>query len=917
MLRFVFRSVACFFVVIVFMSSDSTAQTFLRTEGKQILDEDDNPVLLRGMGLGGWMVQEGYMLQTAEFASPQHEIRKRIVDVVGEEGADEFYEGWLNNHVRKADIDSLKSWGFNSVRLPMHYNLFTLPIEEEPIEGQNTWLGKGFELTDNLIDWCRDNNMYVILDLHAAPGGQGMDSGISDYDPTKPSLWESAENRSKTVALWRRIAERYKDEPVVAGYDLLNEVNWNLPGGSLLRSLYGQITDAIREVDTKHIIFIEGNWFANDFTGLTPPWDDNMVYSPHKYWSINDQGSIQWVLDLRNTYNIPLYLGESGENSNVWFRDAIELLESNDIGWAWWPMKKIESIAGPLSVNKSFGYESLLNYWKGEGPKPNETSAMATLMQLTEDLKIERCTYQKDVVDAMFRQITTSETKPYVVNEIPGIVYATDFDMGTQGYAYFDEEVATYHVTTSNFTAWNNGWAYRNDGVDIETSQDFQNSNGFNVGWTGKDEWMLYTMDVKEDGVYDINLRTAGGEFGGKIRFSDNGVDLSPSTFVPYSGGYQDWETTVIEDVVLTQGEHKIKCHIDDSGFNLGSFEFVKISEINEVETKYVSGEIREKDEILIYINKELDTNSDVNVSDFAVLVNGGMITPANAVIDDDEARVIKLELGLDLTFDQVIRVSYSGNSILALDGTNLSTFTLEEIRNNLPNFVSLPAKIEAEDYVFQLGIQLENTTDTGGGQNIGFLDVNDFADYRVYVPESGRYQVSFRTAAESQIGEVRLDFLNEFNGSIANNTTSFSSTGGWQNWATTIDEIDIPEGYYTMRMTITKPLFNMNWMEFTFLSSTENEISIDEVTVYPNPGTGLFYLSSDVSYSKGLMIQVHDVNGRLVYQRKVNSQAELSALEIDLQKESSGMYLLSLRELQNNRLGISLRGNIPIYLID
>ena len=88
-------------------------------------------------------------------------------------------------------------------------------------------------------------------------------------------------------------------------------------------------------MDNNHIIFIEGNWFANDFTGLTPPWDDNMVYSPHKYLSFNDQAFIQWVLDNRNEYNVLLYLGESGENSNVWLRDAIKLLEDNDIGWAW------------------------------------------------------------------------------------------------------------------------------------------------------------------------------------------------------------------------------------------------------------------------------------------------------------------------------------------------------------------------------------------------------------------------------------------------------------------------------------------------------------------------------------------------------------------------------------------------------
>ena len=75
--------------------------------------------------------------------------------------------------------------------------------------------------------------MYLILDLHAAPGGQGYNADISDYDDSKPSLWESKENRDKTVAFWKKIAERYKDEPWIGGYDLINETNWNLPGGTL------------------------------------------------------------------------------------------------------------------------------------------------------------------------------------------------------------------------------------------------------------------------------------------------------------------------------------------------------------------------------------------------------------------------------------------------------------------------------------------------------------------------------------------------------------------------------------------------------------------------------------------------------------------------------------------------------------
>jgi len=117
----------------VLLTGQVNGQGYLRADGKNIVNENNETVILRGMGLGGWMLQEGYMLQTAGFAGPQHEIRERIEEIIGNEDTDLFYEAWLANHVRKADIDSLKAWGFNSVRLPMHYNLYTLPIEDEPI----------------------------------------------------------------------------------------------------------------------------------------------------------------------------------------------------------------------------------------------------------------------------------------------------------------------------------------------------------------------------------------------------------------------------------------------------------------------------------------------------------------------------------------------------------------------------------------------------------------------------------------------------------------------------------------------------------------------------------------------------------------------------------------------------------------
>ena len=199
--------------IIVFFIGRLPAQGFLKRDGKNIVNGDGQNIVLRAMGLGGWMLQEGYMMQTGDFAGPQHKIRAKIIEVVGESNTDQFYDAWLANHCRKIDIDSLAAWGFNSIRVPLHYNLFTLPIEQEPVQGQHTWLDQGFEMVDNLLSWCAENEMYLILDLHGAPGGQGKDAAISDYDETKPSLWESYLNRSKTVALWRKLAQRYADEP--------------------------------------------------------------------------------------------------------------------------------------------------------------------------------------------------------------------------------------------------------------------------------------------------------------------------------------------------------------------------------------------------------------------------------------------------------------------------------------------------------------------------------------------------------------------------------------------------------------------------------------------------------------------------------------------------------------------------------
>ncbi len=557
---------------------------FLHTEGQKIVDKNGQNVLLRGLGLGGWMVQEGYMMQTGEFAGPQYVIKQKIKDLIGSENTEAFYKAYRANGITKRDIDSLKSWGFNSVRLPMHYNLYTPAIQNEK-DDEITWLETGFKMTDDLLKWCSENEMYLILDLHAAPGGQGKDANISDYDDIKPSLWESEENRKKMVALWKKLAARYKDHPWIGGYDIINEPNWNFTGtnkngcdetsNAPLRKLMIDVTKAIRAIDKNHIIMIEGNCWGNNYEGILPVWDNNMVLSFHKYWNYNTTESIQKVLDYRKQYNIPIWLGESGENSNVWFKDALTLMESNNIGWAFWPMKKIENIAGVSSVTKNPGFETIRQYWKDGGEKPTENFAKSALMQLAENYKMEHVTVKPDVIDAMFRQVNTNETKAYKKHIVPGLIYASEYDLGSNGYAYADKDFVNYRIDTGIHGEWNKGKVMRNDGVDIQVCSD-KKTNGYEVFDIKDNEWLQYTLTAKNEGFYDVLIRYSSNELAGNLHLENGKGHISEEIILPITHTDTiNYKTMTISKFKLDKGENKIKVVFNKGGFVLNYLELI------------------------------------------------------------------------------------------------------------------------------------------------------------------------------------------------------------------------------------------------------------------------------------------------------------------------------------------------------
>lgn len=575
-----------YLLLLCIITLNSFGQGFLKAEGKKIVNEKGENILLRGIGLGGWMLQEGYMLKINK-ESQQYRIKERIEELIGPKQTQEFYDNWLANYTRKVDIDSMKRWGFNSIRLPMHYNLYTLPVDKEPVVGKNTWIEKGFALTDSLLNWCKANQMYLILDLHAAPGGQGNDVNIADRDPSKPYLWDSEANQEKTIALWKKLAERYKDESYIGAYDILNEPNYGFQNpiddkngtkeklNEPLRKLMVEITKVIREVDQKHIIIIEGNGWGNNYNGIFPLWDKNIVLSYHKYWNYNDQASIAHIIKARDEQNAPVWLGETGENSNVWFTDAINLLEKNNIGWSWWPLKKIGS-NNPMEIKSNPNYDAFVKYLNNGGNKPKDSNVYSGLMELAIYSKLENTTIHKDVIDAMIRQPFSDETKSFKPNVIKDktILYAVDYDLGKNGKAYFDLDAADYHTSTGKRTAGNRGRIYRNDGVDIV--KDSTKYNQFYVNSIEKGEWLQYTINVTKKGIYTLKLSVASNQADSKLSITIDGKSVANAIIIPNTGSEKIFNIMELKNIPLKAGKQVIKVLSDTGGYNFSSLQFSK-----------------------------------------------------------------------------------------------------------------------------------------------------------------------------------------------------------------------------------------------------------------------------------------------------------------------------------------------------
>ncbi len=390
--------------------------SFVHRSGQKIVDANNNVIKLNGVNLGGWLMWEGWIWGGGFTA--EKDMYNGIQSLVGTTAVKNFRDSVYKNYITRVDLKKISEQGFNVVRVNINHAI----LEDDSIP--YLYKQSGWNLLDSILKWCEDYNVYAVLDLHSAPGGQAADFFCEDSDPI--CLWDSPLNKDRTVKLWKAIAKRYKTRGIIAGYDLLGEPN--VAKGSELLQLYTTIIDSIRSVDTNHMIQLEGNEYAKDFSMFTSLPDSNLCFHFHVYtwfYSNNIADNLAQYTALSRNLDVPVWCGEWGENNISQLDATLKILNdpnNNFSGQAFWTWKKMETaLQLPGQVNYPFliGAKNTPEWDKvsswindNNAPKPTQEEAEVGIRTFIESIKLKNCMLNTNMRDMLKQTKDTSYSEP-------------------------------------------------------------------------------------------------------------------------------------------------------------------------------------------------------------------------------------------------------------------------------------------------------------------------------------------------------------------------------------------------------------------------------------------------------------------------------------------------------------------------
>lgn len=325
-----------------------TEKDYLMVSGSNLVNRNGEAVILRGVNLGGWLLQESWMCPVSgadgEWGNLDT-IEAFKANGLTDEQIQQLFDTYQDNWITESDLDIIAATGANCLRVPFWYRNFMLNETGDWID-DDLDNNPGFKRLDWIIEQAGARGMYVILDLHGAPGGQSMNHSTGTVG--RNDLYTSEECRATMKKLWVAIAERYKDNPAVAAYDIMNEPQnndgfednehyispWDSAAWEQTNEVYREMIAAVREIDEERVISVEGIWRITNLPNPGKEGWTNMLYQVHLYDDTKQFRSLaKKSASYGKSHGVAVFVGEF---SNM---DGIEICEDYGLSWTTWTYK--------------------------------------------------------------------------------------------------------------------------------------------------------------------------------------------------------------------------------------------------------------------------------------------------------------------------------------------------------------------------------------------------------------------------------------------------------------------------------------------------------------------------------------------------------------------------------------------------
>jgi hypothetical protein len=390
------------------ISCEAKDTKFVHVDGVNLVKPDGGKLFIQGTNLGNWLNPEGYMFGLNKTNSAWM-IDLMLREAIGPDETAAFWQQFKENYITEADIRFIASTGANTIRLPFNYKLFT----DEDYMGLTNNRGEGFRWIDKVVEWCRKAGLYLILDMHDCPGSQTGDNIDDGFG--YPWLFESEKSQLLFCDIWQQIARRYRNETVILGYELMNEpiAHYFKNKEELnqrLEPLYKRAVKAIRSVDRNHVVLLGGARWNSDFFMFSDwTFDNNIMYTCHRYGGEATAKAINDYISFRDKTGLPMYMGEIGHNTNQWQSDFVKVMKDNNIGYTFWPYKKLDGscmmgISRPElwdSIVVKFSEAERTTYANMREARPDQKLFREQLKAFIVNCRFENCLEQKEYIQSM------------------------------------------------------------------------------------------------------------------------------------------------------------------------------------------------------------------------------------------------------------------------------------------------------------------------------------------------------------------------------------------------------------------------------------------------------------------------------------------------------------------------------------